>query len=91
MAEEQDQGTDLEYLDRCYLETFSTAPGQEVLEDLVLSFFEVPLIDPSDQNPSTMLAFREGRRSVVLSIRAAMQRALSGGERPVYTQEDLIR
>ena len=87
---EPEEGLDLDHLDRCYLETFSTAPGQYVLEDLFLSFFEVPLIDPNDREGAMMLAFREGRRSVVLQIRAAMRRALSGGQREELTHEDLI-
>ena len=91
MAEYDEDIIDEEHLDRCYLDTFTSGPGQEVLEDLWLAYFERPLVNPNDHDPATMTVFREGQRSVILHIRAAMRRAESGGVREVITQEDLMR
>jgi len=86
-----DEIIDPVYLDRCYLETFTSGAGQEVLEDLWLSYFERPLMNPDDHDPATMTVFREGQRSVILQIRACMRRAESGGMSEVITQEDLMK
>lgn len=86
-----DEIIDEDYLDRCYLDTFTSGPGREVLEDMWIAYFERPLMNPNDHDPSTMVVFREGQRSVVLNIRAAMRRAESGGGREIITPEDLVK
>lgn len=76
---EIDPGIQARALDQAYLITFTSAPGREVLEDLFWAYFERPMVQTSDLNPSQMLAFREGQRSVVLEIRAAIRRARNQG------------
>lgn len=86
-----EQGLGEDHLDRAYLDTFTSGPGTEVLEDLWGAYFEVPMLNPNDLRPDIMLAFREGQRSIVLHIRSAMRRAQSGTPGAVATKEDLIR
>ena len=89
--ETEPEVVDLEHLDQCYLHTFTSGPGIEVLQDMWLAYFERPLLDLADKDPALAMAFREGQRSVVLGIRAAMRRAESGGGKEVFTEEDLKR
>ena len=68
--------TEEEQLDKAYADCFLSASGREVLKDLTLAHFEVPTFRPGENEGGLALAFREGQRSVVLSIRAAMRRGM---------------
>ena len=82
----------MDQLDKAYLDTFSSNAGQEVLEDLFYSYFECPMFNPNLTDPLSHLAFREGQRSVILHIRAAMRNALNpDGPESRVTLEEMIK
>ncbi len=52
-----------------YKEVFSTPAGEKVLQNLMKNFFVAnPMVNARAENPTQLLEFREGQRSVVLSI-----------------------
>ena len=64
----------MDELDLAMLDCFGTGAGKIVLDFLTEAYFERPMFDMNDVNPQA-LAFREGQRSVILDIRAAIRRA----------------
>ena len=52
-----------------YKEVFSTPAGEKVLQNLMKNFYvAVPMINARAEKPTQLLEFKEGQRSVVLSI-----------------------
>jgi len=77
----------MDNLDLAYFHTFTSAPGQMVIEDLRANFYDVPLFNPAE--PSALgLSFREGQRSIILDILNTIDRAKSGFKKEIPTSSE---
>ncbi len=61
-----------------YYQVFIDGDGKKVLEDMHAAYMERPSVDPNNPDPY-LTAFREGERSVVLTIILLMKMGAAAG------------